>query len=50
MIVEHPDHLQGTHDESDTLLAFYVSNATSNAVISASDTDVLVIVMKASGK
>ena len=50
MIVEHPDHLQGRHEEADTLLAFHVSKVTGIAVIRASDTDVLVILLGMLGR
>ncbi|KAK3883498.1 hypothetical protein Pcinc_012197 [Petrolisthes cinctipes] len=40
--VSSPAHLQANHEKADTLIAFYLENITSNAVIiRASDTDVL---------
>ena len=49
--VSKPPHLQGDHEEADTLIAFHVANITeSDIVIRASDTDVLVILIGALGQ
>ena len=45
MHVGYPAHPQGSHEEADTLLAFHASCVAGNAVIRASDTDVLVILL-----
>ena len=37
MHVGHPAHLQGSHEEADTLLAFHASSVAGNAMIRASD-------------
>lgn len=50
MNVEHPANLQGSHEEADTLLAFHVSSITGAAVIRASDTDVLIILLGMIGR
>ena len=43
-----PAQLQGDHEEADTLIAFHVTNITSsNVLVRASDTDVLVILIGA---
>ena len=44
--VTSPVHLQGDHEEADTLFDFHVANITEgNAMVRASDTDVLVILI-----
>ena len=51
MSVQYPDHLQGNHEEADTLLAFHASSVSSgNLVVRASDTDVLVILIGMMGR
>ena len=46
----HPSHLQGDHEEADTLIAFHVANISDrNVVVRASDTDVSVILIGALG-
>ena len=45
MHVGHPAHFQGSHEETDTLLALHASIVDGNAVIRASDTDVIVILI-----
>lgn len=46
-----PVHLQGDHEEADTLIAFHIANITSSTIIvRASDTDVLVILIGLLGK
>ena len=45
MYVGYPAHPQGSHKEADTLHAFHVSSVAGYAVIRASDTDVLVILL-----
>ena len=50
MHVGDPSHLQGSHEEADTLLAFHASSVAGNAVIRASDTDVLVILLGMIGR
>ena len=45
MIVDRPIHLQGKHEEADTLIAFHAANMEGNIVVRASDTDVLVILV-----
>ena len=50
MNVERPANLQGSHEETDTLLAFHASTATGNLVVRASDTDVLIILLGMIGK
>ena len=46
ILVNKPAHLQGDHEEADTLIAFHLVNtSTSNVIIRASDTDVLVILV-----
>ena len=50
MHVGHPAHLQGSHEEADTLLAFHASSVAGNAMIRASDTDVLVILLGMIGR
>ena len=41
MAVDHPAHLQGCHEEADTLIAFHTAIAVGNVMIRASDTDAL---------
>ncbi|KAG1710383.1 hypothetical protein GQR58_002668 [Nymphon striatum] len=49
--VTEPPHLQGNHEEADTLIAFHVANITaSHTIVRASDTDVLVILIDALGQ
>jgi len=49
--VTRPPHLQGDHEEADTLIAFHVANITAGSIIvRASDTDVLVILIGALGQ
>ena len=48
--VEYPVHLQGCHEEADTLLAFHAANAIGNLVIRASATDVMVILLGMLGR
>ncbi|XP_041362193.1 uncharacterized protein LOC121378189 [Gigantopelta aegis] len=50
MNVENPGHLQGKHEEADTLLAFHASNVDGNVMVRASDTDVLVILLGMIGR
>jgi len=50
MNIEQPAHLQGNHEEADTLIAFHLSSANGNVMIRASDTDVLVIVIGMVGR
>ncbi|CAL4180456.1 unnamed protein product, partial [Meganyctiphanes norvegica] len=50
IVVEHPDHLQGSHEEADTLLAFHAANSNGNIVVRASDTDVMVILLGMLGR
>ena len=45
MHVGYAAHHQGSHGEADTLLAFHASSVAGNAVIRASDTVVLVILL-----
>ena len=45
-----PEHLQGTHAEADTLLAFHTRHSKGDIVIRASDTDVLIILLAMIGK
>ena len=40
-----PSHLQGNHEEADTLIAFHAVNIDGNVIVRASDTDVLVILI-----
>ena len=48
--IEHQSHLHGSHKEADTILAFHASTVAGNAVIRASDTDVLVILLGMIGR
>ena len=50
--VSRPSYLQGDHEEADTLIAFHVANVSEaeNAVVRASDTDELVILIGAIGQ
>ena len=48
--VECPIHLQGSHEEADTLLAFRAANTVGNLVVRASDTDVMVILLGMLGR
>ena len=49
--VTKPLHLQGDHEEADTLIAFHVANITqSDIIVRGSDTDVLVILIGALGQ
>ena len=49
--VTSPSHLQGDHEEADTLIAFHIANITAgNVIVRASDTDVLVILIGALGQ
>ena len=50
--VSTPGHLQGDHEEADTLIAFHIANisSTRNIIVRASDTDILVIVIGALGQ
>ena len=49
--VSGPSYLQGDHEEADTLIAFHVANLSEeDAVVRASDTDVLVILIGAIGR
>jgi len=50
MLVDTPDHLQGSHEEADTLLAFHASCIRGNVVVRASDTDVLIILLGMLGR
>jgi hypothetical protein len=49
--VSSPSHLQGDHEEADTLIAFHMANlCEEDVVVRASDTDVLVILIGAIGR
>ena len=49
--VTRPLHLQGDHEEADTLIAFHIANITAeHVIVRASDTDVLVILIGAIGQ
>ena len=49
--VSKPAHLQGDHEEADTLIAFHIANSQAdNVVVRASDTDVLIILVAMLGK
>ena len=49
--VTSPVHLQGDHEEADTLIAFQVTNITTgNVMVRASDADVLVILIGTLGQ
>lgn len=48
--IEHPIHLQGSHEEANTLLAFHAANAVENIVVRASDTDVMDILLGMYGR
>jgi hypothetical protein len=49
--VTSPAHLQGDHEEADTLIVFHISNITaSHVIVRSSDTDVLVILIGALGQ
>ena len=49
--VSMPEHLQGDHEEADTLIAFHMANITArNITVRASDTDVLVILIGSIGR
>lgn len=49
--VTRPAHLQGDHEEADTLIAFHAANITAgHVIVRASDTDVLVILIGAVGQ
>ena len=50
MNVERPGHLQGIHEEADTLIAFHLSSVKGNVIIRASDTDVMVIIIGMLGR
>ncbi|KAJ8031889.1 hypothetical protein HOLleu_25241 [Holothuria leucospilota] len=50
MKVENPAHLQSSHEEADTLLAFHAASALGNVVVRASDTDVMVILLGMLGR
>ena len=50
MHVGHPAHLQGSNEKDVTLLAFHASSVAGNAVLKASDTDVLVILLRMIGR
>ena len=50
MHVGHPAHPQVSHEEADTLLAFHASSVAGNAVIRASNTEVLVILLGMIGR
>ena len=50
MTVDRPVHLQGNHEEADTLLAFHAAHTTGNIVIRASDTDVMVVILGMLGR
>ncbi|XP_014678737.1 PREDICTED: uncharacterized protein LOC106818551, partial [Priapulus caudatus] len=50
MTVDHPNLLQGSHEEADTLLAFHAATATGTLLIRASDTDVIVIILGMLGR
>jgi hypothetical protein len=46
-----PLHLQGNHEEADTLIAFHIANITAdNVIVRASDTDILVILIGVIGQ
>ena len=49
--VTKPPHLQGDHEEADTLIAFHAANITAkHTIVRASDTDVIVILIGAVGQ
>ena len=50
MKVEHPPHLQGIHEEADTLITFHVNHVKGHILVRASDTDVLVNLLGMLGK
>ena len=50
MAVDHPAHLQGCHEEADNLTAFHRAIAVGNVMIRASDTDVIVIILRMLGR
>ena len=50
MTVDHPAHLQGCHEETDTLIAFHTAIAVGNVMIRASDTDVIAIILGMLGR
>ena len=50
MTVGHPAHLQGSHEDADTLLTFHAASATGNVVVRASDTDVIFILIGMLGR
>ena len=50
MHVGYPAHPQCSHEDADTLFAFHASSVAGNAVIRASDTDVLVILLGMIGR
>ena len=50
MHVGHPAHLQGSHEEADSILAFHASSVAGNAVNRGYDTDVLVILLGILGR
>ncbi|KAG1714730.1 Cyclic nucleotide-gated channel cone photoreceptor subunit alpha [Nymphon striatum] len=50
MTGEHPHNLQGTHEETDTLIAFHVNHVKDHILVRASDTDVLVILLGMLGR
>ena len=52
MLVDSPPHLQGSHEEADTLIAFHFANVheKGNVLIRASDTDIMVIIIGMIGR
>ena len=45
MVVQQPEILQNNHEEADTLITFFASQLTGNILVTASDTDVLIILL-----
>ena len=48
--VSSPSHLQGDHEEADTLIAFHTANLSEDVAVRASDIDALVILIGGIGR
>ncbi|CAM1331032.1 Uncharacterised protein g10458 [Pycnogonum litorale] len=49
--IDEPGHLQGRHEEADTLIAFHVNSVSSgNVLVRSTDTDVLIILIAIAGR
>ena len=50
IIAEEPAHLQSSHEEADTLIAFHVRQVEADVIVRASDTDILVLLIAMIGR